>query len=123
MGAMRAAVVVTLLVAFGCGGDDDDDTSSASADLGNWCDRTAGTAACGAPLECGDMDAIGGFVCTKTCDSDVECPSNGICYVFDGDDGHVCARECATDADCDPAVPGLSCIELRSPAGRKICAN
>src|SRR5688572_7080186 len=60
-----------------------------ASDLGRECASTTGQVRCGDGLECRDSDPIGGFVCTRSCNTDAECPSNGLCYIFDRDDGHI----------------------------------
>lgn len=96
---------------------------AASSDVGASCFVDGGLIGCNAPLECIDSDPIGGWVCTKTCDTDAECPSDSLCYIFDNNDGHICARICTNDAECDALNAGVTCKERTSTSPRSICAR
>jgi hypothetical protein len=120
-------MVLALCASVGCAsGDDDGHPDQAASNLGKSCisaQFTPDPEICGAELTCSDEEPIGGFVCTRACETSSDCPGYGACYVFDGNDGHVCARMCQTDAECDALVPGLRCIELRNPLGVKACVE
>ena len=104
---MRTAA---LLLLVSCSSSEPSTTSvAAAADLGKLCaDPIKGTG-CGGGLVCMDADPIGGFVCTKRCNSSADCPGNGHCYIFDGGDGHICALRCASHDECSSLKPGTFC--------------
>jgi hypothetical protein len=93
-----------------------------ASDLGLSCLTEQGFGSCSDGLECQRASPLGGIVCTKSCDTDSECPTGGLCYIFDRDDGHVCARICESDADCDADLAG-GCKERTSTTPRKICVE